>query len=68
MSDNIFERLDQMESGNVVEKIVSSIVSEIMSRRGFRQTWDDVDDGIRHEIVDALQGIVGTHIDDAFPA
>lgn len=42
----------------LARQIVEAVLSDLHDRRGYRQTWDDIDEDIRTEIVQTLTTIV----------
>jgi len=44
------------------ESIVDAIVDDLTDRRGLRQEWEQIDDGIQYEIKKKWRGIVRREI------
>jgi hypothetical protein len=42
----------------LAKRIVDGVLDNLHDRRGYRQTWDEIDDEIRAEIVQELTDIV----------
>jgi hypothetical protein len=40
------------EREKIAKEIVEKIIGDFTDRRGFRQEWDCIDDGIRKEIIE----------------
>lgn len=43
---------------STAKKIVEFIIEDIKSRKGLRETWDDIDFDIRHEIEENWVGAI----------
>ena len=49
----------------LAEIIVAGIVKDFTGRRGLRQEWEAIDDGIREEILDTWRSIAEKAIEEA---
>lgn len=46
----------------IADEAVEAIVRDLTDRRGLRQTWDEIDDGIRDEIIGKWKKLVAQSV------
>lgn len=51
-----------MQTSKLSKKIVSEVVSEIMSRNGFNHIWDDLSPNLRKEILTECQSRIEKYL------
>jgi hypothetical protein len=53
-----------MTSTEAARGAVQRIIEDLTRRRGLRQEWDDIDEGIQQQIREGWEGIVEDAIDE----
>ena len=49
----------------LAQRIRDAVLKDLLDRRGFRQTWDEIDEDIRMEIRGTLERKIQAVLDDA---
>lgn len=61
------DKKEQHPKPTRAQRIVEAIEKDFSDRRGLRQEWDEIDDGIQNEIRDEWAELVQTELDNETP-